>query len=88
MTRMTTKGCSNNELAQSFGVDSAAEAIKAFTIGGAYQYHEEDITGSIEVGKSAELVILDRDLEATPVDEIYATKVVETVFKGRTVYGG
>lgn len=62
------------------------QAIQAFTINTAYQWHLEDVTGSIEVGKSAELVLTDRDLEATPVEEIYSTEVVETLMRGETVY--
>ncbi len=52
----------------------------------AYQAHLEDITGSIEVGKSAELVVLDSDIENIPVEQIQDVKVLETVFKGKTVF--
>lgn len=62
------------------------EALKAHTINGAYQAHLEDITGSIEVGKSAELLVLDSNIETTPIDQIENIKVLETVFKGETVY--
>ena len=65
---------------------SFQNAIKGYTINTAYELGLETVTGSIEVGKSAELVLIDRDLEATPVDQIYSTKVLETVFKGKTVY--
>ena len=63
-----------------------AEAIKSLSINGAYQMNLEDITGSIEVGKSADLVILDSSLENTPVDDIYSIAVEKTIFKGRVVY--
>ena len=46
----------------------------------------EDITGSIEVGKSAELVVLDRDIETIPVEQIQDIQVLETVFMGKTVF--
>ena len=62
------------------------EAIQAHTIHPAFQAHLEDVTGSIEVGKSAELAILDADIESTPANHIEDIHVVETVFKGRTVY--
>lgn len=65
---------------------SLQQAIQAFTINVAYQWHLEDVTGSIEVGKSAELVLIDRDIEATSVEEFYNIKVVETVMRGETVY--
>lgn len=62
------------------------QAIQAFTINTAYQWHLDDVTGSIEVGKSAELVLIDKDIEATPVTELYSIKVQETVMRGETVY--
>ena len=65
---------------------SLDDIVKAMTINVAYQLHMEDITGSIEVGKSAELVILDGDLENTPVEDICKLKVAETIIKGKTEY--
>lgn len=65
---------------------SLAEAVKALSINGAYQMMGEEYTGSIEEGKSAELVILDSDIEITPVEEIYNIAVEKTIFKGRVVY--
>lgn len=65
---------------------SLKEALQAHTINAAYQAHLEDVTGSIEVGKSAELVVLDKDIENTPAGQIEDIKVLETVFKGKTVY--
>ena len=62
------------------------EAIKPITYGGAYQMFLDDITGTIEPGKSADLVIMDTDLENTPADKIYAAKVEKTIFKGEIVY--
>ena len=46
----------------------------------------EKVTGSIEVGKSAELLVLDSDIETTPAEQIQDIKVLETVFKGKTVF--
>ena len=65
---------------------SLREALQAHTIHPAYQAHLEDITGSIEVGKSAEMVVLDSDIETVSVEEIQDIKVLETVFKGITVF--
>lgn len=62
------------------------DSIMGWTINGAYQFGREDITGSIEVGKSAELVVLNGDIEKTPVEDICLMKVMETVFKGQTTY--
>ncbi|WP_312650202.1 amidohydrolase [Aminipila sp.] len=64
------------------------DAMKSLTWSGAYQNWLEDVTGTIEVGKSAELVLLDCDLENIPVDEIYKLKVKSTIFQGRIVYEG
>ena len=65
---------------------SLKEALQAHTINAAYQAHLENITGSIEVGKSAELVVLDGDIESAPTERIQDIKVLETVFKGITVF--
>ena len=65
---------------------SLKEALQAHTIHVAYQAHLEKVTGSIEVGKSAELVVLDSNIETTPADQIQDIKVLETVFKGKTVF--
>lgn len=62
------------------------EALKAVTINGAYQYFEEDSKGSIEPGKRADLVILDRSpLETDPM-EIRDIKVLETIKDGVSIY--
>ena len=65
---------------------SLDDIVKALTINVAYQLHLEDLTGSIEAGKSAELIILDGDLENTPVEGICRLSVVETIIKGKTEY--
>lgn len=65
---------------------SLKEALQAHSIHVAYQAHLEKVTGSIEVGKSAELVVLDSNIETTPADQIQDIKVLETVFKGKTVF--
>ncbi len=65
---------------------SLREALQAHTINAAYQAHLEKVTGSIEVGKSAELLVLDSDIETTPAEQIQDIKVLETVFKGKTVF--
>ena len=62
------------------------EAIKCYTIYNAYGSFEENIKGSIEGGKLADLIVLDRDILTCPVDEIKETKVLMTMLGGRTVY--
>jgi predicted amidohydrolase YtcJ len=66
-------------------IDLAA-AIAAFTMGSAYVNHLEDQTGSIEVGKSADLAVLDRNLFALPLDEIASAKVDLTYVAGERVH--
>jgi predicted amidohydrolase YtcJ len=63
-----------------------ATMIDAYTINGAYTMSLEDKQGSIEVGKRADFVILDRNLFAIPSSEISDVRVTMTVFDGRTVY--
>jgi hypothetical protein len=60
--------------------------IAAYTINGAYQMKLENQQGSIEVGKRADLIVLDRNLFEIPSSEISDAKVTMTVFDGRTVY--
>ncbi len=60
--------------------------IAAYTIQGAYLMNLEEQQGSIEVGKRADFVVLDRDLFAGPASAINEAKVLLTVFDGRTVY--
>lgn len=63
-----------------------ATAIAAFTMGSAYVNHLERETGSIEVGKLADLTVVDRDLFARPVAEIADASVQLTLVGGRRVY--
>jgi predicted amidohydrolase YtcJ len=63
-----------------------ATAIAGFTMGSAYVNHLDDRTGSIEEGKLADLVIVDRDLFAHPVDEIADASVELTLVGGERVY--
>ncbi|HEX6230388.1 MAG TPA: amidohydrolase family protein [Actinomycetota bacterium] len=61
-------------------------ALAAFTMGSAYVNHLDDVTGSIEVGKHADLVVLDRDLFAHPADQIHAARVELTLVEGERVF--
>ena len=62
------------------------QALKNQTINVAYQFHREDITGSLKVGKSADFVVLDKDIEKIDVKDIVKLQVMETVFKGNTTF--
>jgi predicted amidohydrolase YtcJ len=61
-------------------------ALAAYTIGSAYANFWEKETGSLEVGKSAEVIVLERNLFEIPPSEISEVKVMLTLFKGKTVY--
>jgi hypothetical protein len=63
------------------------QAVEAFTMGSAYVNHQDDTTGSIEVGKLADLVVLDRNIFEIDAEKISDTKVVLTLFGGKPVHG-
>ncbi|MBA2685438.1 MAG: amidohydrolase [Gemmatimonadaceae bacterium] len=65
---------------------SLDEMIAAYTIVGARLAFEEKISGSITVGKAADLIVLDRDLFAIPPAQISEAHVLLTLFDGRDVY--
>ena len=61
-------------------------ALEAFTIGSAYVNHLDEVTGSLEVGKAADLIVLDRDLFAPDAGPIGDAKVVLTMVDGEPVF--
>jgi predicted amidohydrolase YtcJ len=63
-----------------------ATMVDAYTINGAYVMGLDDKQGSIEAGKRADFVVLDRNLFEIPAADISETKVVMTVFNGKDVY--
>jgi len=65
---------------------SREQALKMYTINNAYASFEEDLKGSIEKGKVADLVVLSADILTCPVDQIKEIKSVLTMVNGRTVY--
>ena len=65
---------------------SVMDAIKVYTWNGAYITFEEDIKGSIEEGKLADIVILDTDILTCDPSEIVNTKVLTTILDGKLVY--
>lgn len=60
--------------------------IKAYTLNGAYTMRQETTVGSIEVGKQADLIVIDQNLFEIPVNQISKTKVLQTFLKGEKVY--
>ncbi|MGE0860396.1 MAG: amidohydrolase [Gammaproteobacteria bacterium] len=61
-------------------------ALEIFTLGGARALRREHLTGSLSIGKSADLIVLDRDVFAVAPDEVADTKVRMTMFAGEVVY--
>ena len=62
------------------------EMLKAYTINAAYIMHQDHITGSLEVGKFADLIILDKNLYDITPNEISEVRVLETIIEGTTVF--
>ena len=65
---------------------SVKEALRLYTTGAAYAGYEETQKGSIETGKLADLIVIDRDILTIPEDQIKDIKVEMTVIDGRSVY--
>lgn len=65
---------------------SVLDAIRAVTINAAYQYFEEDKKGTIEAGKLADLVILDKDPLAIDKKDIRDIQILKTYKKGKCIF--
>lgn len=65
---------------------SRIEALRAFTIDAAYAGHQEDVLGTLEPGKWADFILIDRDYFEIPASEIWETEVLETWVEGTKMY--
>ena len=65
---------------------SRMEALRAYTIQNAFAGFEENIKGSLTVGKLADITILSKDITTVPDEEIKSTKVTYTIVGGKIVY--
>ena len=65
---------------------SRLEALKTYTINAAFAAFEEDIKGSLTVGKLADITVLSKDVMTIPEDEISSTEVAHTIVGGRVMY--
>jgi predicted amidohydrolase YtcJ len=72
-------------LSQDAGLDRA-QVLRAITMNSSYELHQDAETGSLEPGKLADLIVLDRNVLKIPAEEIAQVKVLETVAGGRVVY--
>jgi predicted amidohydrolase YtcJ len=66
---------------------SREQAIRFYTINSAKMLFLDNVTGSLEAGKFADLVVIDRDLLTAPEDQIPGTHVLRTYLAGKLVYG-
>jgi predicted amidohydrolase YtcJ len=66
---------------------SREQAIRLYTINNAYLTFEENEKGSLEKGKLADLIVLDRDILTCPLDQVRSTQVEQTYLGGRLVSG-
>jgi hypothetical protein len=65
---------------------SRTEALHSFTLAAAYAAHQEDRLGSLEAGKWADFIVIDRDYFEIPADEIDDIQVLQTWVGGKLVY--
>jgi hypothetical protein len=62
------------------------EALKMWTLNGAYLSFEEKVKGSIEAGKLADMVVISKDFLTCPVDDIKDIEALTTIVDGKVVY--
>ena len=62
------------------------EAVRCYTLNSAYAGFEEDLKGSVEVGKLADIAVFDRDLTEIPREEIREAEAYMTIVNGKTLY--
>ena len=65
---------------------SRMEALKSYTLANAFAAFEEDIKGSLSLGKLADITVLTKDITTVPDEEILTTKVAYTIIGGRVAY--
>ncbi len=65
---------------------SREDALRAFTLGGAYAAHQEFKLGSLEQGKWADFILVDQDYFKVPIEQLYKTQVLQTWIAGKLRY--
>jgi predicted amidohydrolase YtcJ len=65
---------------------TVAEAVHAYTVGAAFAEHQEQVKGSLEAGKLADLVVLTDDIFKIPTASLDQVRVYMTVFDGSVIY--
>lgn len=82
---MTRRSSTGHHLDGAQGV-SLDDALRAQTVNAAWQLQSEDHIGSIEVGKYADLIVIDRDPYETPAEDLADTRVLATYLGGKLVF--
>jgi predicted amidohydrolase YtcJ len=67
---------------------SRIDALRSYTLMNAFAAFEEDIKGSLSLGKLADITVLTKDITTVPEEEIRTAKVAYTIVGGRVVYSG
>jgi predicted amidohydrolase YtcJ len=83
LTRIDPKTNSGAKLGEGIDLETG---IRTLTINGAIAMMQEDVTGSIEVGKYADMIILNHNPLEIPETSISETEVQKTIFNGEVVY--
>ncbi|MEO9964932.1 MAG: amidohydrolase [Reichenbachiella sp.] len=85
ITRQTLEGKPNNGYEPEQRMNRT-QALKAYTINNAYGAFEEDIKGTIEIGKVADFTVLSKDIMEVPAAEILTTEIEYTIVNGEVLY--
>ncbi|MEF9951979.1 MAG: amidohydrolase family protein [Clostridium sp.] len=86
VTRCALGDAKKETLLNSNEAASVENMVKSYTINGAYGNYSESTTGSLKVGKDADLVVLDKDIFTIPNHQIATSKVLQTYNNGKEVY--
>ena len=65
---------------------TVAQALQTFTINAAYAAHAESFSGSLEVGKQADFIVIDQDIFEIKPQNIWKTQVLQTWVGGQAVF--
>lgn len=86
VTRLDPDGKTDEPLGENEEIN-LAQAIENYTLNSAYVNFLDVDTGSIEIGKLADIIVLDRNLFDVPASEINQVRVIATLFRGELVFG-
>ena len=86
VTRQPADGSDETPLNQQEAL-SLEKIVRAYTTGGAWINYQEESTGSLEAGKAADFIMLDKNIFNLPPKEISQARVLCTVLDGREVFG-